>query len=246
MRLRKPPFWASFFTLLGFVLLCSLGTWQVHRLEWKNALITKLEEASRRSAVETLSFKEIEKLASAVRSQKDSSLVRYVFVEGQWLHDKEIAIGPRTWKGETGYHILTPLRMEDGILLINRGWVPQDKKQPEQRPESLRQQHARIMGMLRYPPVPNIFTPANQIEKNEWYQINLDEIAAARKLADLAPIVLYTHLDTAGISLPVAAALEWRPPNNHAQYAAFWFSMAAILLVIFALRFVATDNNEKN
>lgn len=230
--IRRPPFWAGFFTLLGVCILCGLGTWQLQRLEWKTEILAALESAKQRSGVPLFLSPQIDELSKAAH---ETDLIRYVFVEGRWLHDKEIAIGPRTWNGKPGYHILTPLRLDDGgILLVNRGWVPQDKKDKASHVNN----SARIMGMLRRPPPPNPFTPANNPDKNDWYRIDLAQIAAARNLESLAPLVLYIHLDTDHPEWPMTEALEWKPPNDHLQYAVFWFAMAAILVVVFGLRFL--------
>jgi len=45
MMRRKLPFWATFLTLIGVIILCALGTWQVKRLAWKNDIVQKLHTA---------------------------------------------------------------------------------------------------------------------------------------------------------------------------------------------------------
>lgn len=226
---RKIPFWATLLTLCGVVVLCGLGTWQLQRLEWKREILTALGAAEKISAAPTLSYQQILDRTA----QPDVELIRYVFLQGKWIN-KEIAVGPRTWKGETGYHILAPLQLKDGVVLVNRGWVPQDKNDDASRPKTPKQ--ARVMGLLRRPEKPGIFTPENRPEKEEWYYINLQELGEALD-TELAPLVLYTHLDTAHPEWPLAEALNRRPENSHLQYAIFWFTMAGGLVVIYFLRF---------
>lgn len=236
MRLQRPPLLPSIFTLIGICILCGLGTWQIQRLAWKTEILGALEQAQSISHAPTVLSPQIAELAAV---ENNAALIRYVFVEGTWLHDKEVAIGPRTWKGKTGYHIVTPLMLADGgTVLVNRGWVPEDKKLIAARAESRTKSPARIMGMFHRPSKPNFLTPPNAPAKEEWYSINLEDLTAARDLKNIAPLVLYAHLDTAHPPWPLAEALAWNPPNNHAQYAAFWLTMAGILAVIFALRFV--------
>ncbi len=42
-RRVKPRFWPTLSALCGLAVLLALGTWQVQRLHWKDALIAKLE-----------------------------------------------------------------------------------------------------------------------------------------------------------------------------------------------------------
>lgn len=236
----KLPLWATVFTLCAVLILCTLGVWQLQRLQWKTGLLAALETAEQRSAAPTLSFQDITELAA---SADDLALVRYVFIEGRWLHEKEIQLGPRTWQGKPGFHVLTPLQMEDGgTVLVNRGWVPLDKKRPADRPESLvSAENGFAMGLLRRPEPPSVFTPANRPESGEWYAIDLAQIAKARNLENLAPLVLYARLHGGSAPLPVTDALVWRPNNNHLGYALFWFSLACLLLIIYGLRFLRPE-----
>lgn len=233
----KPPLWATVLTLCGFLVLCALGIWQVQRLQWKTEILQALQTAETISAAPDLSHEDIATLAA---NPDDLALIRYVFVHGRWRHDKEIAVGPRTWQGKPGFHIITPLQLEGGgTVLVNRGWVPLDKKLSASRPESLvPADQGLAMGLLRRPESPSVFTPANNPASEEWYRINPAQMAKARGLEDVAPLVLYARLDGGSASLPVKDALHWRPNNNHLGYALFWFTMAALLLVIFYLRFI--------
>jgi hypothetical protein len=41
-----------------------------------------------------------------------------------------------TWRGNSGFHVITPLELADGrFLFVNRGFVPYDRKNPATRPE---------------------------------------------------------------------------------------------------------------
>jgi surfeit locus 1 family protein len=60
-------------------------------------------------------------------------------------------LGPRSrGEGAIGYFIVTPFRRENGqVILVKRGWVARDKKDPSTRPESLVQGTVEVEGMLR-------------------------------------------------------------------------------------------------
>ena len=120
--LRTPPLFATLLTLIGISILCALGAWQLQRLEWKKNLL---------ATVETQNAQEFKLFAPEQITPENAHLNGEI--EGKFLYDKEIALGPRLLKSPSGLdsqygaHIITPLKLEDGqILLINRGWAPKD------------------------------------------------------------------------------------------------------------------------
>ena len=222
------PFWATILTLSSIGVLCILGTWQLHRLEWKTELLNTIEAEHAKDAQNIIVTPEA--LNTGLNMTRGS-------VNGHFQHDKEIAIAPRTYDGKPGYHILTPLKLEDNtFILVNRGWVPLDMRASKDRTETLKTSSTKITGLFRVPEKANIFVPENIPEKNQWYQINLKEIQNALKIKDLAPIILYA--EKKGESFPLASATKPSPNNNHLQYAFFWFSLAGTLTIIYALRFL--------
>ena len=117
----RPTFWSTIFALFGFVLLLALGTWQLNRLEWKNALTAERRAGAVGAPVE-LSFgtKKIQSLHWK-RTQ----------IRGFFIHKYEIYLAARSMRGNFGFHVLTPLRHRTGkTVLINRGWVPREKLDP--------------------------------------------------------------------------------------------------------------------
>lgn len=77
---------------------------------------------------------------------------RRVKVTGVYDHAHEMLLGPRTrGDGNSGYFLITPLVRENGsIVLVKRGWVPTEKKDPHTRPESLTQDVQEVEGLLRH------------------------------------------------------------------------------------------------
>jgi len=88
---------------------------------------------------------------------------RPVYVRGQFLHDQELFVAPRTRDGEVGAHVVTPLQLASGCVrapqhgrcripanrlqrggtwyaaahsdtvLVDRGWVPRAQLDPSTR-----------------------------------------------------------------------------------------------------------------
>ena len=99
------------------------------------------------------------------------------------------------------------------------------------------QSEVRITGLARRPDRANVFTPDNQPDKGVWYSTDIKQISTHTGL-DLPAYVLYAE-QVGGVAqdFPATFAKDWQPPNDHLQYAIFWFGMAGVLTLIFGLRF---------
>src|SRR5450432_2351715 len=108
----------------AFLVLLGLGAWQLERLHWKEGLI-----AARAAAL----------AAPPVAVPRDAAAAsamefRPVRATGVFLNDREFFLGASDEAGTTGYHVITPLRLDDGaLLLVDRGWIPGSLKDPAKR-----------------------------------------------------------------------------------------------------------------
>lgn len=233
------PLLASLFVLIGVGILCTLGTWQVQRLHWKNDIIERLSAA--RAAPQALDFAALTSLATT----QDLPLA-YGKVKGTLLSDKEILVGPKTDEdGNPGYHLITPLKMADGgTVLINRGWVPAEDKDPANRtalraPSSV---SVTFTGVARRPDK-NAFTSGNSPSNNMWFYTDTAQIATAQQLGATAPLVLYAETSNRKFDGHAMNPPGWAPRNKHLQYAIFWYAMAAALVGCF---FFIRQSHKKN
>ena len=100
---------------IAFALVCGrLGIWQLSRLAERRAWNAHLEQrlAAPPVPVGTLSA--------------DSTLGHYrrVSASGTYVYAGQVALTGRSSQGSPGVHLLTPLRLLDGrLVLVNRGWV---------------------------------------------------------------------------------------------------------------------------
>ena len=100
----------NLFVIFFITLLCSLGTWQLYRLQWKLDLISKIEIG----------------LKSVPVTYSKSIDVNYqrVKLQGKFLYDKQIFLYSLNDKGKPGYDVVTPmLTTANEYVLINRGWI---------------------------------------------------------------------------------------------------------------------------
>jgi surfeit locus 1 family protein len=149
----------------------ALGTWQVQRLDWKSKLIAKLEDRLVRDPL-------------PLPPHIDPSAIadfdyRRIYARGHFRHDQEMLIGPRMHDGHDGYLVITPLEREgEGTtVLVNRGWIPKDRKAQKSRPLGVEGGEVVVEGLLREPWKKNLFTPDNQPEKGAFYFPDVGQMA---------------------------------------------------------------------
>jgi surfeit locus 1 family protein len=151
-------------------------------------------------------------------------------------HESELHLNARSQRGNAGYHILTPLIRADGPpVLINRGWVPYERKDPARRAEGQVAGAVTVEGILRREPRRGLFMPDNDAARNEWFWYDLPAMAAATRLADLAPF--YVEAGTAANpgGFPIGGQTIIELPSNHFQYAITWYVLAVALAVIYVM-----------
>ena len=97
-----------------------------------------------------------------------------VNVEGKFIYDKQIFLYSLNESGKPGYDVITPLiSSANEYVLINRGWVEKGLKKSK---NINNYNDNRIIGILKNLAKPNIFKPDNDINKNEWFSVNLDDL----------------------------------------------------------------------
>ena len=209
--------------------MLALGVWQLQRLAWKEGLIADL--AARQAAAPLTDIP-----AAGDRAALEFHRVQ---LSGQWLAGPEFFLISRSYQGASGLHVVTPLQLSDGrVLLVNRGWIPERQRDPATRPESLAQGAVSLSGTLRQDGWGGsaLADARNDVAHNAWLFVDTQAMAAAAGLEDVVP-GLYLVADPSGPAsqLPVAQATVIDLPNDHLQYAITWFSLAGTFLVIFVL-----------
>ena len=147
--------------MLALGVLLALGTWQLQRKAWKEGLIARIAERTRAAPVDLPA-------GPGFANPSDREYL-HVAVAGRLLHDKERYLYAPTPAG-LGWHVFTPMETTSGQLVwINRGWVPDARKDPATRPQGQMPGTVRITGLIREVPAPATFTPANDAARNLWY-----------------------------------------------------------------------------
>ncbi|MEV6052475.1 SURF1 family protein [Streptomyces sp. NPDC052107] len=97
-----------------------LGFWQQHRYEERTARNNLVSSALHAKPVP------VERLTSPGHTVTRTEKYRTVTATGTFDTAREVVVRRRTNSdGEVGFHVLTPLVLTDGrVLLVNRGWIP--------------------------------------------------------------------------------------------------------------------------
>ena len=231
--MAAPPRTASLIiaSVLGIVMLCTHGVWQLERLQWKTALIAE-RRAELSAPPATL---------AAIMSEIDAGRAvgyRPVRLSGHFIAGKDLrlfstAYGP-------GWEIVSPFLTDEGmVVLVDRGFLPEltgretTSPAPPTTPLSL-SGFAR-QGAAGRP----AFAPGNDPERNRWFWWDVPARAAAvggREAAAAAPVFVQlagAPLGGSGAPRPVTPVIAI--PNNHLSYALTWFGLALALAVVTVL-----------
>lgn len=213
--------WVLAFAALAFVLLTTLGIWQVQRLFWKLELISHVDQRLAAMPVPAPPPRDWQTLAV-----QDS--YRHLHVNGVFDHARETCTQAVTVKGP-GCWVMTPLKTDAGWwLLINRGFVDAHHRAPEQRVSAQIDGMVRVTGLLRQTEPGGGFLRANDPASGRWTSRDVRAIAIARglPLAETAPYFLDAAETLPGG--PVGGLTVVRFRNHHLVYALTWFSLAGL------------------
>lgn len=230
--------WKNRIAALGIVcslaILVSLGTWQLLRLQQKNALIAQAESRLHSASIP---------LTECARLDIDQLNYSNVTLRGTWLPQHEVylytsTVNDKNGDTEVGWSVLTPLRQsENCTLIVNRGFIRQeDKDQFTARALAAPEEEVKIQGVLRKGETPNPFTPAPDIAKKLVYTNTPAVIAKAENLDHVRDIVIVQQTPPGAYPAQLPTTVDY--PNRHLGYALTWYGLAIALLCMSLLKHV--------
>ncbi|WP_426196416.1 SURF1 family protein [Massilia sp. DWR3-1-1] len=220
---------AALLMCLGFV---ALGTWQIYRLQWKLALIERVEQrvhATPAAAPPSAAW-------AAVSRERDE--YRHVFVQGHYLDGADALVQATTELGG-GFWLLTPFCTVDGAtVLVNRGFVTPARPKPVLQAGAVCQPGGAatttttttVTGLLRLPETGGGYLRNNDATANRWFSRDVAAIATARALGPVAPYFIDREADagTPPAGTPVGGLTVLDFTNNHVVYALTWYALALL------------------
>ena len=208
----KHKFLFSVFVIFFILVFIALGSWQIIRLNWKNNLILEIENSFKNPAVEL--------------TKSNSENYLKIKTSGIINFDKQIYLYNLNENGAPGFEIINPILINGEDFLINRGWIPFEKKNVKEIDVI---DEKNIIGTLKIQGKRNIFKPDNDIKENYWFTLNRDDISKFTG-KEFSKYIIY--LD-GNYQLPRPKKITANISNNHQKYAITWFSLAISILLLY-------------
>jgi len=228
----------TLFAIVGLAVLCGLGIWQLERKTWKENLI---ETVTQRFAAPPVGLPPRERWSQL---DADSDEYRHVSFPAEFINDEALVYTAgsafRPDVTGPGYWLFSPARFLGGsVVLVNRGFIPLDRKDPQSRPGRPPTGVVDITGVMRWPEQRGLFTPADEPQHGIWYLRDPKLLAEAKHWGTVAPFFVDMEAPQPAGSLPRVGPLAVKLPNNHLQYAITWFGLAATLLGVYVAWLIA-------
>ncbi|MBZ9709194.1 SURF1 family protein [Mesorhizobium sp. ESP7-2] len=214
--------------LLGVLVFVGLGIWQLERRVWKLDLIAHVDQRIHAPVVDAPGPQSWNGITAAGYEY------RHVRLAGRYLGGANTLVRAVTELGG-GYWVLTPMRTDSGfVVLVNRGFIPQERKAEFERERGGRTAPAVIDGLLRMSEPGGGFLRKNDAMGNRWYSRDVAAIATARGLTiNVAPYFVDAEAsDIEGWPRGGLTVVTFR--NSHLVYALTWFTLAAMLAIALA------------
>lgn len=216
--MKRRAFAAS--CLLLAALFAALGIWQVQRRAWKLDLIARVEARVHAPPAPLLAGRIVDR-------QRDE--YRRVRATGRYLHDRETLVQASTVLG-AGWWVMTPLQTPTGIVLVNRGFVPPERRDPATRRSGQLVGPVTVTGLLRLAEPGGAFLRSNDPAAGRWYSRDVAAIAVARRLGPVAAFFVDADATANPGGWPVGGLTVIAFRNSHLVYALTWFALAGLAL----------------
>ncbi len=228
---RAGLIWPTVFAAVGLAVLIALGTWQLERKRWKEDLISKITARVHAAPIP---------LAQAEKMRREGVDVAYthVIAKGRFHHDKERYLYAPAPSG-LGWHVYTPLELAPSRMVwVNRGFVPDAKKDPATRRAGQLAGDVEVEGLARMPAARGAFTPDNDPTRNLWYWPDVAglQVSAFGKGAAALPVTIDADAEPAPPGgLPRGGVTRLVLPNRHLEYALTWYGLGLTLIAVYAV-----------
>jgi surfeit locus 1 family protein len=216
----------SLIAIPGVILLLALGSWQVSRHF----------ERSAENALRAERLAEPPIAVDAALADPEGSRFRRVVATGRFDHGHEIHVYARSLRGNEGYFILTPLLREPlQPILINRGWVPTNLRDPDRRAEGQVAGEVTVEGVLRTEARQPWLAPDNVPARNQWFWFDLPGMTAAAAIPGAPRAYVEAGSAPNPGGYPLGGQTQEQLIRPHLQYAVTWYILAVALAVIYVL-----------
>jgi cytochrome oxidase assembly protein ShyY1 len=206
----------------------SLGQWQLRRHDERS--LENAVNANRIASPPT----ELDVLLAGAGDDVVSLEYRPVRATGVFEAEGEIFVRSQVADERPGFHVVTPLRTNAGVVLVNRGWVPLAAEQPPVEEVPPPGGTVTVNGLTRLSQVrPSIGPEEPEGVLSIVSRIDLERLD--QQFDDLLPVWIQQSddvVDPLPVRVPAPATDD---PGPHLPYAFQWYSFAVITAVGYGL-----------
>ena len=214
--------------IAGIALTSALGVWQLGRGNEKAAQVERLSSAQNGPLI---AMPSTEINASEVAWQR-------VEASGRFAAEYTVFIDNRVLNGVVGYHVITPLKIENGdrYVLVNRGWVAATADRRTLPKIVTPTGVLRIAGIASIPSERQFELSTRVAEGNVWQNLTLSRYRATVNIPIQPVVIQQDSVVDDGLRR------EWiatgPSPDRNYGYAFQWFAMAAAILIYYLVTHV--------
>ena len=203
------------FSFLIIILLFSLGTWQLIRLNWKQQLIEDISVSINKPALEVSDLVQVKNFQN-------------IKLSGD-LFKKNYFIYQLNEKGKYGFNLISLMKVNENYsVLIQRGWINSIK---DEYKFNLNNEQYKLSGRVENIKPKGFFTPNNDTNLEFKYYINVELLETINKVKIYPFILIQTSKD--GQFENIKNLQNLNIANNHLQYAITWFVLGFCILIAF-------------
>ncbi len=205
-------------TVASVALFVAAGNWQRDRMHAKEDARAALEAAAGQAPV-------------PLPRTDDWTAWRYrrVTAAGEWRGGAQVLIDNRVHQGRAGFHVVAPLALEDGrVVLVDRGWIAAAAGAARVPEVAAPEGPATVAGRIALPSTRYVELGGAGNAGNVWQNLDPARIAAQTGLP-LLPVVV--EQDAAGAPAD-GLVRAWPAPDTgvdtHRVYMMQWYAFAAL------------------
>ena len=231
-RFLTRPKWVLFSAvMLGLVvLMVNLALWQLRRLHERRAMNAEVVAAMHEEPIDATTPGPIRQWRTLTAS-------------GTYDVSQQVLIRNRSYQGQPGFHVVTPLKLADGrALLVNRGWIPLTQDGSTPKPPAPPSGPVVVTGRARASQQRGaFFSPRDPPDGTlrQLYRVDVPRIAQQTPYPLVGDYVeLLTTTPAVAASQPVLIDAPELDDGPHLSYAGQWvfFSGCAVAGWILVVR----------
>lgn len=211
--------------VLGVLLFGRLGLWQLQRAHEKEAWVQSLQAAGTQAPLDNL--------AAQAAMHSDVVMHRSVQLRGRWMPEHAVYLENRTMGGGVGFVLVMPLAIDaQTAMVVQRGWIPRHQIDPYRlAPVETPVGEVTVNGLVSAPP--SAYFSLGDGAATGRIRPNLDWAVYGQSLG--REIGVWSVRATGAASEGLKR--NWDPIDakipTHYGYAAQWFALAALTVVLY-------------